>query len=199
VAACLFVAVGACAAGTMPTESPYQGIVDRNVFNLRPIPDPTTNQPPPPPPPKITLTGITTILGSKEVLFNVAQPPRPPQPAVEKKYMLEEGQGADDITVLNVNPEEGTVRFLNHGTEQVLDIAKDGPKPPGGGSQMAANFQNPAGNPANPNFPNNIRIPIPAPAGTPPPVIPTRPVRTQQVVPGFGGNRAIPTTTIPGR
>ena len=44
--------------------SPYQRIVDRNIFGLKPPPPPESHDPPAPPPPRITLTGIFTILGT---------------------------------------------------------------------------------------------------------------------------------------
>src|SRR5947208_16694459 len=45
--------------------NPYQGIVDRNVFGLKPPPPPPAPPEPPKPPVNITLTGITTVLGKK--------------------------------------------------------------------------------------------------------------------------------------
>src|SRR5260221_849290 len=61
------------------SDNPYQSIVDRNVFSLKP--------PAPPADPaevnkptvvKITLTGVTTILGNKRVLMKTAPPPGKP-------------------------------------------------------------------------------------------------------------------------
>jgi hypothetical protein len=54
---------------TDSSGGPYHGIIERNVFNLKPP------APPPAPPdpisqaPKLTLTGITTILGNKRALM----------------------------------------------------------------------------------------------------------------------------------
>src|SRR5690348_16827339 len=81
------------------TSKPYQNIVERNLFNLKaaaPPPSPEANRQPPP---KITLTGITTILGKKLVMFSAV--PKPGQSQVN--YMLTEGQSQDDIEVLQID------------------------------------------------------------------------------------------------
>src|SRR6267378_902744 len=99
--------------GLTPASSsanPYQGIVDRNVFALKPPP------PPPPPPavdntkptgPKIILTGITTILGKralmKATLPRQNEPGKPPEPAKEESFMLKEGERQGEIEVLEIN------------------------------------------------------------------------------------------------
>src|SRR5712672_2791171 len=71
------------ASGNTPDSSsnPYQSIVDRNVFGLRPPPPPPSNEPVRPPPPAVALTGITTILGKKLVFMNVQVPPKPGEQA----------------------------------------------------------------------------------------------------------------------
>src|ERR1700749_2441708 len=89
--AIVFTSVGA-------TENPYSAIVERNVFNL--------HAPPPPinpadlvkktPPPKITLTGITTILG-KKVTFLTTPPVKPGAPPDSE--MLTEGQALNAMEV----------------------------------------------------------------------------------------------------
>src|ERR1700720_2046820 len=79
------------------SDNPYQGIVDRNVFSLRnppPPPPPPSNDPPPP---KLTLTGITTILGGKRALLKGTPPPAKGEPAKEQFYMLSEGQRDGNI------------------------------------------------------------------------------------------------------
>src|SRR5581483_5606915 len=53
------------------STGPYHGIVDRNVFNLKPPTQVTKPEEPRIPPPKITLTGIFTILGGKRAGFKV--------------------------------------------------------------------------------------------------------------------------------
>lgn len=122
-----------CAGGNATgadSANPYQGIVDRNVFGLKPpptLPRPEDNKPPAP---KITLTGITTILGNKRALMNVAMPAKPPEPAKQKSFILAEGQRDGEIEVLEIDETSGTVKVDDFGTVMVLDINKDGAKLP---------------------------------------------------------------------
>jgi hypothetical protein len=105
-------------------SSPYQGIVDRNVFGLKPPVSANVEEAPPPAPPlKITLTGITTILGNKRALMSVAIPNKQPE-----SYILTEGQRQGEIEVLQINEKAGTVKVKNHGIEQTLDFKTDGAK-----------------------------------------------------------------------
>ena len=101
------------AATVEPQEHPYQNIPAANVFRLRfPLPEQ-------PPPPKITLQGITTVLGPY-VLFKVRMPGKPPEPAKEIACMLREGEREGEIEVVEINEKTGTAKFRNHGIEQVL-------------------------------------------------------------------------------
>ena len=103
--------------------NPYTPIVTRNVFGLLPIPPPTpVDTAPVVAPPKITLNGITTILGSKEVSFyKVAMPAKPGQPAQDQSYMMGEGESDNDIQVVKIDTDADVVIFsCNHGTIQQL-------------------------------------------------------------------------------
>lgn len=157
------------AAPALDSSRPYGGIVDRNVFNLHP----------PPPPvdpselakknvqiPKLTLNGITTILGKKIVFLTV---PATKPGTTQETLMLAEGEAEEEVEVKQIDEKAGVVKVVNHGENQTLDFDHDGtkPLPPG----------------ANPAMPVTIP-PIP---GTPPPnVIPQpapsmmRPLRTIQ-------------------
>src|SRR5262245_16734768 len=80
------------------SNNPYQGIVDRNVFGLKPTPPPAPPpEPPKPPASKITLTGIITY-GGKRALLKAAAPARPGvagkggEPGKELSLTLKEGQ-----------------------------------------------------------------------------------------------------------
>src|ERR1041384_5175236 len=65
----------AAAAITADGSMPYQGIVERNLFALKPPPPPpTVDDTTKPQPSKITLTGITTILGNKRALMKTPPP-----------------------------------------------------------------------------------------------------------------------------
>jgi hypothetical protein len=112
---------------TVASAQPYDGIVERNVFNLHP--------PPPPvnpadlvqhtPPPKITFTGITTILGKKLAFLTVpaSKPGTPPE-----SMMLAEGQAQNGIEVKQIDEKAGVVKVVNHGEAQTLDFDHDGVK-----------------------------------------------------------------------
>lgn len=121
-------AVLSTAAGAVAPElasTPYQGIVDRNVFALKPPPPPEPVETPKTPPPKITLTGIATLLGNKQkqAYLSVNLPGKPPE-----LYALTEGQGKDDIQVVAIDETGGTVQVKNHGVDQLLDFVNDGAK-----------------------------------------------------------------------
>jgi hypothetical protein len=153
---------------------PYSSIVDRNVFNLHP----------PPPPvdpadlakkdvhiPKLTLNGITTILGKKIVFITMpaTKPGGPPQ-----TLMLAEGQAQDEVEAKQIDEKAGVVKVNNHGEDQTLDFDHDGTKPAG-----------PAGNPA-------------SPAITIPPV-PAAPAANTIPMPQPGMNVIRPLRTLPSR
>ncbi len=112
-------------------ETPYQGIVERNVFSLRPPPAPPDPEATKPPPPKITLTGIITI-GRKQALMKT--PPLPVKPGEQSKgeqsYILTEGARQGDIEVLEIDEKAGSVKVNNSGTVVTLTFEKDGPKLP---------------------------------------------------------------------
>jgi hypothetical protein len=100
------------------TENPYQGIVDRNVFGLRPPPPPPSNEPPKPPIPAINLTGITTILGKKMAFMTIQLPPKAgeqgkPGPT---SFMLTEGERDGEIEVVSIDEVAGTVKVNDFGT-----------------------------------------------------------------------------------
>ena len=164
--------------------SPYQGIVERNVFNLRPPPAPPDTTPPPVPPPRITLTGITTILGNKRALMKVLEPPKPPEPAKEASYILTEGQRDGDIEVIAIDEQAGSVKVNNHGTVQELSFDKDGQKLPSNPPPLV-----PPGLPGAavpPGYVNPVRPPTPG--------LRTIPPRTLRLppMPGSAGARTAP-------
>ncbi len=106
-------------------NNPYVPIVVRNIFGLNPPQAviPTDTQPPS----NITPNGIMTIFGTTQVLFKVAVPPRPPEPATEKSYILSDGQRQDDIEVTHIDEKAGIVTFNNHGVVQRIPLVKAPP------------------------------------------------------------------------
>src|SRR5215467_2651167 len=91
--------------GTETTSNRYQGIVDRNVFGLRPPPPPPSNEPVKPPPPAVALTGITTILGKKLAFMNVQVPAKAGEkaPTGPQSFMLGVGEREGEIEVLDID------------------------------------------------------------------------------------------------
>src|SRR5438874_6780342 len=85
------------------TSNPYQGIVDRNVFGLKPPPPPPAPPEPPKPPVNITLTGITTVLGKKRCFITVTASPKPGAPAVPISMMLTEDQRDGEIEISHID------------------------------------------------------------------------------------------------
>ena len=154
--------------------NPYQGIVDRNVFGLKPPPPPSKGtEPDKPPPPKITLTGITTIFHDKRALMTVAMPARPPEAAKQQSFILAEHQREGDIEVLEIDVKAGDVKVNNFGTVVTLNLEKDGAKLPSGPAPapvMAGAQPSPGGGPG--------AVPGGSPAGMK--AIPLRPIRTPE-------------------
>jgi hypothetical protein len=167
----VLLSAGAKAATSDDTSSkPYSSIVERNVFNL--------HAPPPPlnpadlikkqPPAKITLTGITTILGRK-ITFLTTPPTKSGAPP--DSIGLSEGQAQNDIEVKSIDEKAGIVQVINHGEPQTLDFEHDGAKtsgPPPAPAPAANSFPPPA-------LPQASPVPIPQPQNNIP-----RPLRSLQ-------------------
>jgi hypothetical protein len=176
----LFCCAGAQAIETEAAASPYQGIVDRNVFGLKPPPPPGPTAPEPPPAPKVTLTGITTILGKKQVLGKFQMPAKPPEQAKEVPFILAEGEASGDIEILEVDVKAGNVKLKDYGTLLTLNLEKDGAKLPSTPATAVAGVPG-----------------LPQPAGTVPnpfqaqnPALKSLPTRTLRVPPNQGGAMA---------
>jgi hypothetical protein len=126
--ACVLVGVGVRAAASNPSSDSYQAIVDRNVFDLH-APPPKADADALQPKaqiPKLTLNGITTILGKKVTVITV--PPSKPG-APPTTLMLAEGQAQNEVEVRQIDEKAGAVKVINHGEEQMLDFEHDGAKP----------------------------------------------------------------------
>ena len=111
-----------------PAGSPYAGIVDRNVFGLQPPPPLTKLEDVKPPPPKITLQGITTMLGTKLVLMKVVVPPAKPGGKTEEVPLtLSVGQKSEDVEVLEIHETEPAwVKVNDYGTITNLNFKDNG-------------------------------------------------------------------------
>ena len=174
-----------CASATAVTPdssetsgNPYQSIVDRNVFSLKPPPAPVDSaEANKTPVLKITLTGMTTILGNKRVLMKTAPPPGKPgePPKTEQFYILTEGQREGDIEVLEINEKAGSVKVNNAGTPMTLTFEKDGAKLPSTPAPAVLGAQ-PNGAPPIPGLPGARQLPQPPGTAVPNPSfqLPTR-------------------------
>jgi hypothetical protein len=142
---------------TVAPGDPYATVIERNIFGLNPPPPPNANPQDANPPAKITPNGIMDILGELQVLFKVAQPPKPGNPPTpEETYILSEGQRQDDIEVVKIDEKNSVVTFNNHGETQTLPLVTTmpastpaaAPAAPGGpGGRFSPGFVNPGGGP----------------------------------------------------
>ncbi|MEK7707912.1 MAG: hypothetical protein AAB380_07950, partial [Verrucomicrobiota bacterium] len=103
--------------------NPYQGVVVRNVFALKPAPDPAAVKPPEPEPPKIIPQGIMSVFGRQQVLFKTMMPgSKPGEPPRETAMVLSVGERAGEIEVVAIDENAGTITFNNHGKPQTLSL-----------------------------------------------------------------------------
>lgn len=128
VGAILFATASAPVWASVPNR--FGQIPQRNVFALKGQEVPPQASPPEAPLPKITITGITTILGDKLVLLKAQPPAKPGVPAKEESMILAEGQREGPVEVLSIDVKSGDVKLNNAGTVMTLNLAKNGPKPP---------------------------------------------------------------------
>jgi hypothetical protein len=115
---------------TSASANPYQAIVERNVFGLKPPPPPPDPESQKPPMPKITLTGISTLLGNKRAFLKTPAPPAKPgePPKSEQFYMLTEGQRDGEMEVIEIDEKAGAVKVKYAGTIVPLDFVNNGAK-----------------------------------------------------------------------
>lgn len=109
-------------AGTQASENlnPYEPILLRNVFGLKPPPPPQAtiaNPAPVKPLPELTLTGVADFSLKKWALLVATERGKPP-----KNYTLSEGQEIDGLEVYGINAQAGTVHVRLGGTEMTLSF-----------------------------------------------------------------------------
>jgi hypothetical protein len=168
---------------TESAANPYQGIVDRNVFGLKPPPPPPSNEPVRPPPPAITLTGITTILGKKLAFLNVQVPAKPAEQLKggPQSFMLGVGEREGEIEVLDIDEKGGIVKVNDYGVVTNVPFAKL-PSTPSAPVNTAGI---PSPNVANPALnPGMAQRSIPG--------LPTRTLRLGNNQPGANGQNTTP-------
>ena len=132
-------------------SNPYQVIVERNPFGLKPVPPPVTetNQTVATPPVKVVLTGVTSMFGpnSKRVFLEMTEQQPAGKPAATPiRAMLGEGDREGDIEVVSIDIDRSVVRIRNSGAESELtfEVAKPAPSTPAGQAAASAASAAPA-------------------------------------------------------
>lgn len=153
---CLSVAM--VPAPALTPDNPYNGIVQRNAFALKPPTPPTVAAPPTPPPANVELRGITTLLGRPQVLLNFRIPGKPPELPKDRSMVMDIEQREGEVKVLDINPGNGSVRLLNQGTELTLTLKDNAAKPQSAPGLIAPPMTQPPG-----------MTPVPSPSAIPAP------------------------------
>jgi hypothetical protein len=115
-------------------DGPYRAIVDRNIFDLKPIPPP-----PPPaeapaaPPPNVKLIGLMLISGHPQGIFSV-QDPTPGKPPTNYVLGEDQRQAALEVKTIDYAGKKATVQIGGDISELKLDetpaaTASAGPAP----------------------------------------------------------------------
>jgi len=126
----LVLGAGAIAADTADSASnPYQGVVDRNVFALKPPPAPVDPDSIKPPLPQFYLTGIITFGKPRALLRTSPGPAKGGKPVgKEESYILTEGQRQGELEVNHIDLVGRTVQVTWAGTVVTLDFTNNAAK-----------------------------------------------------------------------
>jgi hypothetical protein len=105
--------------------NPYQAIIERNPFGLKPPPPPPDPTPPGPviPPPKVILTGIVSAFGPVRALLEITEQ-EPGKQAKTEKPILREGEKFGPVEVVSIDYDKSTVKIRNNGAETNLLFAE---------------------------------------------------------------------------
>jgi hypothetical protein len=116
----------ALAALAVAKENPYQPIIDRNAFGLKPPPPPPTNVVQETPPLTVKLTGVTSLGGEPKAFFQMTEP----GPGKQPKWppAMTRGEKLDGVEVLEIDVDKGEVKIKNGTIETTLNFEKDGIK-----------------------------------------------------------------------
>lgn len=104
--------------------NPYESIMERNIFGLKPPPT-LEIAPTNPPPPQVKLLGVARVFGRKKALMKIAEGSRPVDMNKDPTVVLEEGQGEKGVELLEIDEANATVKVDNHGTVAVVPFDKD--------------------------------------------------------------------------
>src|SRR3989442_1543985 len=134
---CLMSSAEARSAVTEAQDNPYNVIVERNVFGLKPPPSNDPTPPPPPPATQVKLLGITTVVSPKRAILQWRDPGQAPvpgkpaaQPGKEQSYIMTEGQREGIIELLEIDEKAGSVKIKNAGEPMTLTFDANGIKLP---------------------------------------------------------------------
>jgi hypothetical protein len=138
---------------TASGDGPYRAIVDRNVFDLKPIPPPAAPQAPSTPPPNVKLIGLMMISGHPQGVFQILDSGPGKTPA---NFVLAEEQRQETLEVKSIDyaAKKATVQIGDDVSELKLEEPKAiasvaagaglgrGPRPmmPGGRGAMRGGF-----------------------------------------------------------
>jgi hypothetical protein len=172
------------------SEGPYRAIVDRNVFDLRPVPPQKGPDPVVTPPPNVKLIGLMIISGHPQGVFSVQDPTPGKQPV---SYILSEEQRQGTLEVKSINM-AGKTAHVQIGADFAELKLEDPKAPTGPGPAAAAGLAGPGQRGFGPGgrAAGRTGLPMPTPGGAPSASyspgaspadagnggLPTRPVRT---------------------
>jgi len=110
---------GGCTSGSNSPRVGNHGIADRDQLSLKAPAVSAVPLPPATPRPKVSLSGITTIMGKKMAFLAVFGS----EPGETPKYLsLGEGQREQEIEVREIDAKRGIVKVINGGQEQILEF-----------------------------------------------------------------------------
>jgi hypothetical protein len=119
----------AAAAGrAVEVDSPYRGLVARNVFALTPLPPSPIQENIKPPPPRLLLAGITTLAGMRLALMKLTVAGSSPGARTQEVPLtLAVGQKAEGVEVLEIHEDEPKwVVVTNNDTLMKLNFTDNG-------------------------------------------------------------------------
>ena len=101
--------------------SPYQGIIERNPFGLKPPPEPPPPAPTTPvvPPAKVVLTGIHSMFGPPRALVEITET-EAGKAAEIRRPILKEGERDGSVEIVSIDLENSLVKIRNSGIETNL-------------------------------------------------------------------------------
>lgn len=132
--------LGALVLGTplygLPANNPYESIVSRNSFGLKPPPPVVTNTAAPEAPPNIEFTGVTTIGDEKKGWFVIL--PKPPE-TTPQYVSLRLGERSGPLELKEIFEDKGEARIVTNGKESTIAFKKTPvlPVKTAGGAQPA--------------------------------------------------------------